>query len=445
MKVLLIFGDLCCIQVATFLAILMQSSSMRSMQIDFHIRLTLLLSVFLIFFFNIYGLFSLVRKRLSEIFLNLIVAVCNIFIAAMAVTFFLREFEYSRIVIIYSAAFGFIFLMLWQYIMHKIEIKHLPVPTVFIAANKEEQERLKTKIRKTYGLEKSTLKFISVDNNKSVSIADADNTKTISQIETSDIILIGGSLPIEVKERLLRLANEKKKMVIIEPTLYEISCSKMYLWQIDDLPTQRVSRMLLTLEQRALKRTLDIVVSAISLILLSPVMLLTAITVKLDSPGPALYSQVRVGRFGKEFKVHKFRSMRQDAEAKSGPMLAKEGDSRITKVGRFIRATRIDELPQLFNVLKGEMSIVGPRPERPFFVEQYIKERPEYAYRHNVKPGITGLAQIAGKYNTTAYDKLTYDLIYIQNVSIVYDLTLMLQTLKVLITKESTEGVKESK
>ena len=436
-KLILIVGDLCCIQIATFLAILIQSETMRGIQIDFHLRLTVLLSVFLIFFFNIYGLFSLVRKRLMEIFLNLIVAVINIFIAAMAVTFFMREFEYSRFVIIYSATFGFIFLMLWQYVMHKIEVKYLPIPTVFIIAGKEEQEKLKTKIRKTYGLEKSTLKFADLDSKNKLNEAE-----TINQITACDIVLIGESLPVEQKEHILRLANEKMKMVILVPTLYEISCSKMYLWQIDDLPTQRVSRMLLTLEQRALKRMLDIVVAALAVLILWPVMLITAIIVKLDSPGPAIYSQIRVGRFGKEFKVHKFRSMRQDAEAKTGPVLAGENDPRITKFGHFMRATRLDELPQLFNVLKGEMSIVGPRPERPFFVEQFIKEKPEYAYRHNVKPGITGLAQIAGKYNTTAYDKLVYDLIYIQNVSVVNDLILMLQTLKVLITKESTEGVK---
>lgn len=446
-KLILITGDLLCIQIATFIAICMQSETMRSLQIDFHLRLAVLLSVFLILFFNIYGLFSLIRKRLSEIFLNLIVSVGNIFIAAMAVTFFMRDFEYSRMVIIYSAAFGFILLALWQYVMHKVEVKHLPIATVFIAADSEEQEKLKTKIRKTYGLEKSTLKFISTNNNSSaannISNTNINETDTIiKQIETSDIVLIGESLPVAVKEDILRLANEKKKMVILVPTLYEISCSKMYLWQIDDLPTQRVSRMLLTLEQRILKRTLDIAVSVISLILLSPIMLITAIIVKLDSPGPVIYSQVRVGRFGKEFKVYKFRSMRQDAEAKTGPVLAGENDPRITKFGHFMRATRLDELPQLINVLKGEMSIVGPRPERPFFVEQFIKEKPEYAYRHNVKPGITGLAQIAGKYNTTAYDKLVYDLIYIQNVSVMYDITLMLQTLKVLITKESTEGVK---
>lgn len=210
---------------------------------------------------------------------------------------------------------------------------------------------------------------------------------------------------------------------------------------VDDIPMQRVTRMLLTAEQRVLKRILDIAVAVTALIILSPVMLITAVMIKLDSKGPVLYSQERVGLYGKTFFVHKFRSMKQDAEAKCGPVLAAEGDPRITKFGRFMRATRLDELPQLFNVLKGEMSIVGPRPERPFFVKQFIAQKPEYDYRHNVKPGITGLAQIAGKYNTSAYDKLIYDLLYIQDVSVKTDLMIMLQTFKVLLTKSSTEGV----
>ena len=210
---------------------------------------------------------------------------------------------------------------------------------------------------------------------------------------------------------------------------------------VDDIPMQRVTRMLLTAEQRVLKRILDIAVAVTALIILSPVILITAVMIKLDSKGPVLYSQERVGLYGKTFFVHKFRSMKQDAEAKCGPVLAAEGDPRITKFGRFMRATRLDELPQLFNVLKGEMSIVGPRPERPFFVKQFIVQKPEYDYRHNVKPGITGLAQIAGKYNTSAYDKLIYDLLYIQDVSVKTDLMIMMQTFKVLLTKSSTEGV----
>lgn len=213
---------------------------------------------------------------------------------------------------------------------------------------------------------------------------------------------------------------------------------------VDDIPMQRVTRMLLTAEQRVLKRILDIAVAVTALIILSPVILITAVMIKLDSKGPVLYSQERVGLYGKTFFVHKFRSMKQDAEAKCGPVLAAEGDPRITKFGRFMRATRLDELPQLFNVLKGEMSIVGPRPERPFFVKQFIAQKLEYDYRHNVKPGITGLAQIAGKYNTSAYDKMIYDLLYIQDVSVKTDLMIMLQTFKVLLTKAVPKELNKS-
>ena len=263
-----------------------------------------------------------------------------------------------------------------------------------------------------------------------------------SCVDKYDFIFIGAELDINAKEQIIFYGRSAKKQMFIVPTMYEMACKNTCLIIADDIPMQRITRLLLTVEQKILKRMLDIAVSIPAIIILLPLMALTAIAIKADSRGPVIYSQERVGQYGKTFKVYKFRSMKQDAEAQSGPVLAKEGDSRITKVGRFIRATRIDELPQLFNVLKGEMSIVGPRPERPFFVEQFIKEKPEYAYRHNVKPGITGLAQIAGKYNTTAYDKLIYDLIYIQEVSIKTDLIIMLQTLKVLITKESTEGVK---
>ena len=132
--------------------------------------------------------------------------------------------------------------------------------------------------------------------------------------------------------------------------------------------------------------------------------------------------------------------MRVDAEKYSGPQLATEDDPRITKVGKFIRATRLDELPQILNVLNGDMSLVGPRPERPYFVEQFKQENPEYAYRHNVKPGITGLAQVFAKYNTTPYDKLVYDLMYIENYSILEDFVIMIQTVKILVTKSATEG-----
>ena len=298
---------------------------------------------------------------------------------------------------------------------------------------KNEAVKLQEKIGKIYGMHKAI---------KEVITDIGSNPNWQSSADKYDFIFIGAELDIREKEEIICYGRSAKKQMFIVPTMYEMACKNTSLIIADDIPMQRITRLLLTAEQKILKRMLDIAVSIPAIIILLPLMALTAIAIKADSKGPVTYSQERVGQYGKTFKVYKFRSMKQDAEAKSGPVLAKEGDSRITKVGRFIRATRIDELPQLFNVLKGEMSIVGPRPERPFFVEQFIKEKPEYAYRHNVKPGITGLAQIAGKYNTTAYDKLIYDLIYIQEVSVKTDLIIMLQTLKVLITKESTEGVK---
>lgn len=435
-KIFLIFGDTVCLYVATIAAIYIENGQITLFKGDFHLRFLILLIVLLGLFFNIYGLFSLIRKRYTEIVLNLIVAVINIFIVAMALTFIFRDFEYSRIVIVYTAIFSFILLAVWQYIIHQWEAHSLPQIKILIAAEDAEQKKIKEKMAKTYGL-----------NSSIIYTASSQDLQDLEAIINNNIdwVVIGESISIAQRENVLKFAKAKQKMIILVPTLYEICCRQMYLWQIDDLPTQRVSRMRLTLEQRVLKRSLDLVVAIIATVILFPLMLITAAAVKLDSPGSALYAQVRVGRNGKLFKVHKFRSMRQDAEAKSGPVLASEKDPRITRIGRFIRATRLDELPQLFDVLAGNMSIVGPRPERPFFVEQFIAEKPEYAYRHNVKPGITGLAQIAGKYNTTAYDKLVYDLIYIQNFSVVNDLTLMLQTFKVLITKSSTEGVQNNK
>lgn len=435
-KIILLAGDVICLYIATIAAIFIENGQIALFKGDFHLRFLVLLIVLMGVFFNIYGLFSLIRKRYTEVVLNLIVAVINIFVVSMAVTFIFRDFDYSRVVIVYTACLSFILLAVWMYIMHQWEARNLPQIKILIVAEQKEQDKIKEKIAKTYGL---TSSIIYTASSKKLHGLEAIINNNI------DWVVIGESLSITQRENLLKFAKAKQKMIILVPTLYEICCRQMYLWQIDDLPTQRVSRMLLTLEQRVLKRSLDLVVAIIATIILLPVMIVTAIAVKLDSPGPALYAQVRVGRNGKLFKVHKFRSMRQDAEAISGPVLASENDPRITRLGRFIRATRLDELPQLFDVLAGNMSIVGPRPERPFFVEQFIAEKPEYAYRHNVKPGITGLAQIAGKYNTTAYDKLVYDLIYIQNFSVMNDLTLMLQTFKVLITKSSTEGVQNNK
>ena len=187
---------------------------------------------------------------------------------------------------------------------------------------------------------------------------------------------------------------------------------------------------------RFVKRMLDLSLSIIGFTVAAPVMLLTAIAIKLDSPGPPLYSQPRVGENGRVFKIYKFRSMRIDAEKTGTPIWATDRDPRITRVGRFIRLTRLDELPQLWNVMHGDMSFVGPRPERPFFVEQLAREIPFYVQRHAVKPGITGWAQVKYRYGSSiedAMEKLRYDLYYIKHLSIFFDLTIVLDTVKVIL------------
>ena len=191
------------------------------------------------------------------------------------------------------------------------------------------------------------------------------------------------------------------------------------------------------------KRLFDIVVSLSAIVILSPIYLITALAVKLNDFGPVLYKQTRLTKDGKEFKVLKFRSMRVDAEKDGVARLASEHDDRITPVGRVIRACRIDELPQFFNILVGNMSIVGPRPERPEIAKQYETEMPAFSLRLQVKAGLTGFAQVYGKYNTTPYDKLQMDLMYVNKMSISEDLRLMFATLRILFMSESTEGIGE--
>ena len=190
---------------------------------------------------------------------------------------------------------------------------------------------------------------------------------------------------------------------------------------------------------------MDLAISGLGLVVLSPVMLLVAAAIKLEDGGPVFYCQQRLTLGGRVFNIYKFRSMIVDAE-KDGIRLASKSDKRITRVGRFIRKTRLDEIPQLINIFKGEMSVVGPRPERPEIADQYTKNMPEFPYRLKVKAGLTGYAQVVGKYNTTPYDKLKLDLMYISEYSILTDIKLILMTIKVIFTPNSTEGVaKEQK
>lgn len=229
--------------------------------------------------------------------------------------------------------------------------------------------------------------------------------------------------------------REDRPRVLVVPSVYDILVGRVSTLQLHDVPLVEVLKDPQEDLAFLLKEVLDVGLAAVLLLICCPVLIAAACCIKLTSSGPTLYRQRRVGRDSKEFVMYKLRTMIDRAEAATGPVLAGAADGRITKVGRFLRATRVDEIPQLFNVLNGTMSLVGPRPERPEFVEEFLRTIPGYAERLQVKPGLTGLAQVNGEYHTTAEYKLKYDLAYIYNYSLWLDMRIMAETVKVMLTR----------
>lgn len=288
-------------------------------------------------------------------------------------------------------------------------------------------------------------------------------------VKRSDKYIIQESVSVNMNEQKLKEKISEYTYVM----LYDISSEKRnellkycYMHNIEVYMTSKLSDTIIrsagnvllfdspllhminndmTFGQAFMKRLLDLVIAIPMFIVATPIMLVVAIAIKAYDGGPALYKQERATLHGRKFMIYKFRSMIVNAEGDGKARLASQNDSRITPVGEFIRKTRLDELPQLINILKGEMSIVGPRPERPEIIKKYEESIPEFACRLKVKGGLTGYAQIYGKYNTTPYDKLKMDMMYIQNYSFWLDIQLILMTLKIMFIKESTEGVAEEK
>ncbi len=251
-------------------------------------------------------------------------------------------------------------------------------------------------------------------------------------------------IPTPDRNILLKFCYSKSIRVYMMPKITDVlvkGADQLHLFDTPILLSREVS---LKIEQRIAKRLIDIFCSLVLLIISLPIQIITAILIKAYDKGPVLYKQIRCTEGEREFEILKFRSMRVDAEKDGVARLAAKNDDRITPIGKFIRAVRIDELPQLYNILKGDMSFIGPRPERPEIIAQYMEEMPEFALRMKVKAGLAGYAQVYGKYNTTPYDKLKLDLSYIENYSLWMDIKLMLLTLKILFKPESTEGVEDS-
>ena len=271
-------------------------------------------------------------------------------------------------------------------------------------------------------------------------IMDAYEIQNLEQLKDVDLVILQEIDRVQ-KDQILRYCATNGIEVYLKPEMEDVLMCSMKSVSVNGTMLLQIGNKNERPVYELVKRMMDICISVVGLVLASPVMLITAGLIKAQDRGTVLYSQKRLTKDGKIFEIYKFRSMKMDAEKDGKARLAEKSDDRITTVGKWIRMTRIDELPQFINVLRGDMSIVGPRPERPELAEKYTEENPEFAMRLKVKAGITGFAQVYGRYNTPAIEKAQMDAYYIRKASVLMDLRLILATVKVLFMKESSEGV----
>ncbi|NMB45776.1 MAG: sugar transferase [Firmicutes bacterium] len=400
-----------------------------------YISISPFISVIALLIFNFYGLYHTSRKSWGEIAASIAASIAILTPITIAASYMSHSFAFPRTVFLISAVLQLSLIVIWRWVMLRYETKVTPDERAMVVAPVGEMDELLKKIENSYDV------YAMVTDQKVSSISPKRQYGIYADIERlyhkchPSVIFVSSSVPEDIKRILTEKALENGCRLLLVPSLFEIMLAQSRLGQIEDTPVLEIGISSDPGKEQT-KRFMDIVLSFLGLVVLSPIMLVVAIAIKLDSPGPVFYRQERISQGGRRFMVVKFRTMTDGAENNTGPVISQDSDPRVTRVGRILRATRFDEVPQLFNVLNGDMSIVGPRPERPFFVEQFEKEIPEYSHRHMVKAGITGLAQVAGRYSTSPEDKLKYDLLYARSASPLMDLRIMLQTLKVILMRE---------
>lgn len=395
------------------------------------IAVLLLFAVLFVMLGKVYDAFLMSMQRISELFYSQVLAAMASD-GLMYIVICLMSAKVCNLLPGIAAIAGqFVMTAVWSFGAHKWYYAVFPPrPTAVIYDERQGMEKLIQEY--DLGLKYDVQITLSVDEClDNLSLLDGIYSVFLSGIHSHD------------RNIILKYCVARNIDVFVIPRVGDVIMSGARHMHMFHLPMLRVGRYMANPEYLFVKRAMDIVLSLVALVITSPIFLVTAIAIKSDG-GPAFYKQVRLTKDGRTFEIMKFRSMRVDAE-KDGVARLSTGDKddRITPVGHIIRKCRIDELPQLINILKGDLSICGPRPERPEIAAQYCEEMPEFALRLQAKAGLTGYAQVCGKYNTTPYDKLQMDLMYIAHPSVVEDLKIMLATVKILFMPESTEGIAE--
>lgn len=386
-----------------------------------------LISILVFLLYDAYVIASRVTwENISSTIVSVVVIAGLIGLAS----FTFRAFAFPRSIILIGACISLTAILFWKYML-SIFIKD-DTKNILIIGTDEEVHHVQERVAQNLS---KRANFISLPPDEKLDVM-------YSRIEKADNVFICDSVDKRISQILIQECMVKQVKVYVVPEAYELLLSKADATTFDDLLVMSVKDWKLPPDKQIIKRIGDLVFSICLLILTLPIMIVVALALKISEPRhPVIYKQKRMTIDDKEFDIYKFRTMIPNAECNSGPVLASKSDERITPVGRFLRATRLDELPQLFNVLKGDMSVVGPRPERPHFTKIYKKKYGAYRYRSAVKAGLTGLAQINGKYETDVEDKLRYDLYYIRNYSVFFDIVIILKTLKVLLDKQKASGV----
>jgi len=355
----------------------------------------------------------------------------------VAPTFFLRDFEYSRLTFVMACVFSFALIVFGRACLRALRklanAEGLGIKRVAIVGGGEMGRAIKERIERNPTIGYRLVGQIIERNERIEGLRELGSIDTIRDIaERHELDTLIMTFPLHRHHRVLKVLEGCQDLGVeyrFVPDLYEMMISATGYYELEGIPLIGLKEFPLQGWNRAVKRLEDIAGSLILLAVFSPIMIFCTILIKLTSKGPIFFRQERIGEDGRTFNILKFRSMRINAEDKTGPIFAKEGDPRMTRVGRIMRKLSLDEMPQLFNVLKGEMSLVGPRPERPHFVNQFKNEVPRYTERHRVKSGITGWAQVNGlRGNTSIPDRIKHDLYYIENWSLGFDLKIMIKT-----------------
>ena len=369
-------------------------------------------------------------KKLDVIYTYILSVICTSVVAYLQIVLINRWFL-NAVPLVLVALANIVVGTAWVFVSDTIYLKLYPPKKMLIIHGERKPDDFVEKLAKRS--DKYTVNGVV-----NVEVGERKIKKEIRKYEA----VIIWDLSAEIRNEYLKYCFAHSIRCYVTPKISDIIIQGAERVHLFDTPLLLSRNLGLTAEQTVVKRVIDIVVSLLGIIIVSPLLLLIAIIIKVYDKGPILYHQERTTIGGATFMIHKFRSMRIDSEA-NGAKLASKNDARITPVGKVLRNLHLDELPQLFNILTGAMSVVGPRPERREFIKEYTKEIPEFPYRLKVKAGLTGYAQVFGKYNTTPYDKLKLDLFYIENYSLLLDIKLMFMTFRILFQKETSEGINE--